>query len=43
MNSVDKEVMYCVKDLKNEVVGINNQANMAVEMRVNLVAEDLEI
>ena len=34
--------MNCVKDMK-DVVRISNKANMVDEMRVNLVAEDLEI
>ena len=46
VDSVGKEVSKwssCVKDLQEEVVGISIEANRAVEKKVNLIAEDLEI
>ena len=33
----------CVRELREEVVGISNEANKAVEKKVILVAEELEI
>ena len=36
-------MIRCVRDLREEVVGISNEANKAVEKKVILVAEELEI
>ena len=38
-----EEVFSCVRELKEEVVGISNEANKAVDKKVILVAEELEI
>ena len=38
-----EEVFSCVRELRKEVVGISNEANKAVQKKVILVAEELEI
>ena len=38
-----KEVFSCVRELREEVMGIINEANKTVEKKVILVAEELEI
>ena len=44
VDSVGKEEVFsCVRDLREEVVGISNEANKAVEKNFNLLAEELEI
>ena len=44
VDSVGKEEVFsCVRELREEVVGISNEANKAVEKKVILVAEELEI
>ena len=46
VDSVGKEVSKwssCVKDLREAVVGIGNEANRAVKKKMSLIAEDLEI
>ena len=44
VDSVGKvEVFSCVRELREEVVGVSNEENKAVEKKVNFVAEELEI
>ena len=44
VDSVGKEEVFsCVRELSEDVVGISNEANKAVEKKVILVAEELEI
>ena len=44
VDSVGKEEVFsCVRELREEVLGISNEANKAVEKKVILVAEELEI
>ena len=44
VDSVGKEEVFsCVREMRIEVVGISNEANKAVEKKVILVAEELEI
>ena len=38
-----EEVFSCVKELREDVVGISNETNKAIEKKVILVAEELEI
>ena len=38
-----EEEFSCVREVRKEVVGISNEANKAVEKKVILVAEELEI
>ena len=44
VDSVGKEEMFsCVRELREEVVVISNEANKAVEKKIIFVAEELEI
>ena len=44
VDSVGKEEVFsCVRELREEVVGISNEVNKAVEKKVILVAEEIEI
>ena len=44
VDSIEKEEVFrCVRELREEVVGISKEANKAVEKKVILVAEELEI
>ena len=44
VDSVGKEEVFsCVRELREEVIGISNEANKAVEKKVILIAEELEI
>ena len=44
VDSVGKEEVFsCVREMREEVVGISNEANKAVEKKVIWVAEELEI
>ena len=44
VDSVGKEELFiCVRELREEVVGISNEANKAVKKKVILVTEELKI